>query len=433
MNKVYCSRRVVLSGIGAALAFAGAGRSAGAVPKALAFRGIRYGKAERFGPASVMPFTESLIQTRRGSVSPQLPSRLAFAMGPMAPMRQDEHCQILSVFTPSRSGKRPVMVFLHGGAFITGGGEVPWYDGDRLAAEGDVVVVPVTYRLGALGFFALQGSNGPSPAITDQIAALQWIKTNIAGFGGDPENIAIFGQSAGGASIINLLAWGYGGKLFHRAIVQSGAGGPSRSRAEAEAVSKQFATEALGKDPHPATPAEILAAQVKLIGLRKGDTGWDCIAPDTVHAPNVPIICGWTREDLSPFILLAENKAPNPNADMTPFRKATEEGLAKPGRELVAQVTAGGQKAYLYEFAWDGPKTGLGDCHTIELAFLLGNPTAWSAAPMLKGADWNDVARLGRQLRAEWASFARSGDPAAVGRPAWRQATNGSQPVTMLA
>ncbi|HEY2482030.1 MAG TPA: carboxylesterase family protein, partial [Caulobacteraceae bacterium] len=204
------------------------------------YRGIRYGHAERFAQPELVPFSEALLSDQRGPISPQRPSRLAMAMGPLPANHQDEHCQVLSVFTPSRVGKRPVMVFLHGGAYITGGGELAWYDGDKLAAEQDVVVVPVTSRLGALGYLLMPGSDGPSPGMSDQVTALKWIRANIASFGGDPDNVTVFGQSAGGLSILAMLACGHGGALFRRGILQSSGAAAPDKRAQCDEVSSTY-------------------------------------------------------------------------------------------------------------------------------------------------------------------------------------------------
>ena len=141
----------------------------------------------------------------------------------------DEDCLYLNVFTPAcDDARRPVMVWIHGGGFVNGSGSTPWYDGSALAARGDVVVVTINYRLGALGFLWLgdldprlrsSGVNG----LLDQAAALQWVHDNIAAFGGDPESVTIFGESAGAMSVSTLLALPAARGLFHRAIAQSGA------------------------------------------------------------------------------------------------------------------------------------------------------------------------------------------------------------------
>jgi para-nitrobenzyl esterase len=421
------TRRAALA---AGIAAGVAGAASAAPARAQAYRSIRYARAERFGPATVVPFTESLIQAERGPVSPQRPSRLAVSMGPQSPNRQDEHCQVLSVFTPSRSGSRPVLVFLHGGAFISGGGEVAWYDGDRMAAEQDIVVVPVTYRLGALGFWLPPGSSGLSPGISDQVAALEWIQANIAKFGGDPANVTVAGQSAGAASVRGLVDWGYGQKLFRRIMPQSG-GPMDDKRAEMEKVSRQFDT-VIGMDPRRATVEQVLDAQTKvtqMVAVPGGSSsGWRPVGADAPARINVDVVTGWTREDPAGHMLLAQGKTAMPGLSLQPARDAVKVSSLRT-IDYGRQVAAAGRKAYVYSFDWNGPDTGLGDCHCIELAFLFGDRAAWGQAPMLAGVDWNEYERMGRSMRAQWAGFARSGVPG----PAWRPVTAAAAPVNSLA
>ena len=136
-------------------------------------------------------------------------------------IQEDEDCLSLNIWTPSLDDKkRPVMVWIHGGAFVTGGGAVPIYDGSSLVTRGDVVVVTINYRLGALGFLYIPGVTA-NAGMLDQITALKWVQNNIEVFGGDPNNITIFGESAGGCSILSLLAMPAAKGLFHKAIVQS--------------------------------------------------------------------------------------------------------------------------------------------------------------------------------------------------------------------
>ena len=142
---------------------------------------------------------------------------------------QGEDCLSLNITTPGLDGSRPVLVWIHGGAFVGGSGSVPWYDGESFARNGDVVVVSINYRLGALGFlhvghllgeaYADSGSAG----IADQITALEWVRDNIAAFGGDPNRVTVFGESAGGMSVGSLLGSPHAKGLFTTAIAQSGA------------------------------------------------------------------------------------------------------------------------------------------------------------------------------------------------------------------
>ncbi len=432
-SKFLLTRRTALiAGVAATFA-AGCSRQteqAAATPagQALAFRNIRYGQAERFGQTELVPFTEDLIKTERGPISPQRPSRLAISMGPQSPNAQDEHCQVLSVFTPSREGSRPVLVFLHGGAFVSGGGELTWYDGDKMAAEQDIVVVPVTYRLGALGFWLPEGSTGLSPAFSDQVAALQWVQENIAKFGGDPTNVTLAGQSAGAGSARILTEWGYGQKLFHRIMPMSGGGGDAgTTRAGLEAHSRRF-DALLGADPRTASVEALLEAQTKLsTASATTPAGWRPAPPDQPAAINVDVVTGWTREDPSGHMLLAQGKTPTPGTPLEPFREAVKANAAATTAYARRAVEAG-RTAYLYSFDWNGPDTGLGNCHCIDLAFLFGDRAAWEQAPMLAGVDWDEFDRMGRSMRAQWASFARSGSPGA----GWQPVTTQAAPVNSL-
>ena len=176
-----------------------------------AWSGLR--EANEFGPGSMQTFIQGL-------------ELLGAWEQPV-----DEDCLTLNIWTPGLDdAARPVMVWIHGGGFAAGSGTTPIYDGQHLARRGDVVVVTINYRLGALGFFyspALTDGDDPHSGnygMRDQIAALRWVRDNIAGFGGDPDNVTIFGESAGGMSVGVLLGAAEAEGLFHRAIPQSGAG-----------------------------------------------------------------------------------------------------------------------------------------------------------------------------------------------------------------
>lgn len=182
--------------------------------------------------------------------------QIAEAMFPaMSPREIDEDCLYLNVWTPATDGaKRPVMVWIHGGGFLSGAGSLPWYNGTKFAAGHDVVVVTINYRLGPLGFMYL-GDLAPSElgadanaGMLDQIAALEWVRDNIESFGGDPANITIFGESAGGMSVGTLLGIPRARGLFHKAILESGAASHSISRHDANVVTERF-LELIEVDP----------------------------------------------------------------------------------------------------------------------------------------------------------------------------------------
>jgi para-nitrobenzyl esterase len=238
------------------------------------FRGVRYARAERFRPPTIVePWSGVLDATAFGPTAPQNAAPLGGLFGDR-PAGGDEDCLFLNVFRPAEDAAepRPVLVWIHGGAFVSGAGSVPWYDGGPLALRGDAIVVTINYRLGALGFlhlghldraFAGSGANG----IRDQVAALTWVRDNIAAFGGDPGNVTVFGESAGGMSIGTLLGTPAAAGLFHRAIAQSGACAHVHDAAGAEWVTERFLA-ALGLSPTAvdgvlAAPVDaVLAAQL---------------------------------------------------------------------------------------------------------------------------------------------------------------------------
>jgi len=198
------------------------------------FRGIPYARPPvgslRFRPPEPCPaWADVRDGTRFGPSAPQNGALI----GPLMSLgigRTAEDCLYLNVWTPAADARRrPVLVWIHGGAFILGSGSQMLYDGTALARRGDVVVVTVNYRLGTLGFLRLRDRFGPrlpasgNEGLLDQIAALEWVRDEIAAFGGDPGNVTLFGESAGAMSCASLLASPRAGGLFHRAILQSGA------------------------------------------------------------------------------------------------------------------------------------------------------------------------------------------------------------------
>jgi para-nitrobenzyl esterase len=183
--------------------------------------------------------------------------------------RQSENCLHLNVWTPGLDGaKRPVLVWIHGGAFLIGAGSTPVYEGQDLARRGDLVLVTINYRLGALGYLHLNGIWGEefhdacNAGLRDQIAALEWVRANIDRFGGDPGNVTVFGQSAGAMSIGALLGAPRARKLFHRAICQSGAAHHLLSQEQANQVAEVFLRELGGPPPTPDALARIPASRL---------------------------------------------------------------------------------------------------------------------------------------------------------------------------
>src|SRR3954449_8346863 len=185
--------------------------------------GIRFATAARFEPPQLLPWAGASLG-RFGDACPQPPGEVFMT----SDMTKSEDCLHLNVWTPSLDGRRPVLVWIHGGGYRQGSGDHFLSRGQVLAERGDVVVVTVNYRLGALGFLG-----GANAGLLDQQCALRWVRANIADFGGDPDNVTLFGESAGSGSVGMQLVMPSSRGLFERAIMQSGAGWPiTRDRAD---------------------------------------------------------------------------------------------------------------------------------------------------------------------------------------------------------
>jgi para-nitrobenzyl esterase len=213
-----------------------------------AFKGVPFAKAPLgelrwMPPQKPEPWSGTREAMAYGPASLQAQSPFSTMMGMTFAEGTSEDCLFLNVWTPAAdSGRRPVMVFIHGGAFVIGAGSQSMYNGEHLGRRGDVVVVSINYRLGALGFARLgAATSGAIPAtgneaILDQVAALEWVRDEIAAFGGDPGNVTVFGESAGSISIASLLASPRAKGLFRRAILQSGSANLITTPAAAEEV-----------------------------------------------------------------------------------------------------------------------------------------------------------------------------------------------------
>jgi para-nitrobenzyl esterase len=319
------------------------------------FRGIPFAQAPvgalRFRPPTARESWSGVRPAVR--FGPSAPQGLSFAPGSAAEGPSSEDCLYLNVYTPAVDGrKRPVMFWIHGGAFTVGSASAPLYDGGPLAELGDVVVVTVNYRLGALGFLALgeagAGWDGTANlGILDQIAALRWVRDNIEGFGGDPGSVTLFGESAGATCVAILLTARSAEDLFHRAIAQS----PSESLTLLESAHAGRTAEAflraLGIAKTDArlledVPlAEILKAQAS---LETGADYWRGFAPvrDRTTLPEhprdvlargegarVPLIIGTNRDEWNLFALATVADWNDPMDDGAAVEDLLARGVAR--------------------------------------------------------------------------------------------------------
>lgn len=253
------------------------------------FRGVPYARPPlgelRFRPPSPQePWPGRLDATVHGPIAPQGPSRLRVAVGDFS-RPQSEDCLTLTITTPAPDGeRRPVIVWLHGGGYGTGAGSLDWYDGARLAREGDVVVVGVNYRLGPLGYLSRAGLGDGQMGLCDMIAAIRWVSAHIAPFGGDPGEITPMGQSAGAHSALCMLAMPDVRRLFRRVILQSAPAGiaPFPTTLAAGWTQRYLGVLGLGGLPADRAAQRLLAAEPAVL-LRAAST----LARDNAHLGQV--------------------------------------------------------------------------------------------------------------------------------------------------
>ena len=393
---------------------------------------------------------------------------------------RDEDCLYLNVYTPAADGgRRPVLVWIHGGGFTMGSGSEPLYDGGPLAERGDVVVVTIHYRLGALGYLYLGAHGGEGWGATanagqlDQIAALRWVRNHIAGFGGDPAQVTLFGESAGAFAVGALLAMPAARGLFHRAVLQSGSASRVGDRETASRLAAEL-LEQLGLEPGDAEelrtlPAEaVLKAQHAVAaqvadGLRfapvcDGDTLPEppLLALRAGAAAEIPVVVGTNRDEVKLFNAMDRNREAiddskltqlvraalgERSADRAPdlvgtYRRAREGRLPTQNVDLLDAIQSDlrfripairlleAQRphqagTYSYLFSWESParRGALGSCHALEMPFVFGTldaPTQDRFAGTGPAAE-----RLSHQMMDAWLAFARTGTPAHPGVGDW--------------
>lgn len=472
-----------------------AGKVRGAEVKGInVFKGIPYGAStagkNRFmPPAKPEPWSGVRNAIHYGASAPQTVPGAPGILGAMdflvsagnpRDVGESEDCLFLNVWTPGLSDgrKRPVMFWIHGGGFTSGSGSAALYDGANMARRGDVVVVAINHRLGALGYTYLRDAGGKAFAASgnagmlDIVAALEWVRDNIASFGGDASRVLIFGESGGGQKVSALLAMPAAKGLFHRAVIESGPGLRMVDRAEAAKVGKMFLDE-LGVKPEriadihavplerimaaqgavnrklpPMTPGLIQGFGPAVDGVTLPQHPFDPAAPEV--SADVPLIIGHNHTEMTLFAgadpgIFSLDEA-GLQQRIKPILKDSADSVLRAFRstypaekpsglyflittayptvaftEKIAERRAALGKAatYVYEFTWATPILGgrMRSPHTIEMPFVFNNVGDPLVQKLTGGGA--DTVPLAEHVCDTWVAFARTGNPNSKNLPHW--------------
>ncbi|MFC4397327.1 carboxylesterase family protein [Arthrobacter sedimenti] len=399
--------------------------------------GIPYARAPRFQPPAPAPdWTAEFAATSLSPACPQAPVPFLDAVlgTKYGELPGSEDCQNLSITVPgdlAPDEKLPVMVWIHGGSYTTGSGDLAIFDPARLVAENRVIVVSVTYRLGLFGFLATPAGRPGNLGLLDQLEAFRWVQRNIGAFGGNPRQVTAFGQSAGGDAIAHLMATPEAPALFQRAIIQSAPLGITRGRAKmnhAMGIAADGVTEQT-----PAMDVVALEAQVTQVAKKFGilaampfgtQYGHDPLPEESAieaawnrTAPAIDVLIGHTSEEARLFLprsprLMRVAKVPvvGKAAVRAIDWVVTETVYGRATRRFARRHAKAGGQVHRYVLDWHAPGNIFGAAHTVDLPLLLGNRKTWDGVGLIAGARWEDVDMTGRAVRSLWAGFARGDD-----------------------
>ena len=468
------------------------------------YKGIPYGQAERFAKAEKpAPWTSVRSSMTYGPVAPLLEPTTSVRDESEFVFDHDwgytnEDCLVLNVWSPGINDgkKRPVMFWIHGGGFTSGSSqELPGYDGENLARSGDVVVVSINHRLNVLGFLDLSAygaeyETSANNSILDIKLALEWVRDNVSNFGGDPNNVTIFGQSGGGAKVNTLMAMPEAKGLFHKAINQSGS---FRANMATKALTQRITAETMEQlDLEPTDVAALLempfadlsAASSKalkvveeelkangestgMLGLNWGPSVDGKILPYQLFSPeamllskDVPLLVGTVKNEFAPFMLMGMGLV-NPSEEQVmgyinkvhgdkaeayiaavkeayptttkPVDLIAVDMMFRPGAVNQANLKSelpDGAPVYMYLFTWESPVMDgkYKSIHCVEIPFVFDNI---ERGRNMVGAN-PDAHALSKPMNRAWVNFARTGNPNAEGLPDWEPYTKQKGATMML-
>ena len=393
--------------------------------------------------------------------------------------KQGEDCLSLNVWSPAPDGKkRPVMFWIHGGGFLVGSGASPLYNGKNLSKNGDVVVVTINYRMGALGFLYFNDIKGSKTGfdnnlgIRDQVAALQWVKENIAAFGGDPEAVTIFGESAGAISVLTLMNMPSAKGLFKRAIVESAVPESLMPPKVATEMTLRY-LKMLNISPDNldqlryVTTDTLVAVMDRLVFQLMYEPSTVKILSPTIDGEVIPsdlmsaikagkatgvdLMIGTNKDEATLLALKRIGLAPRNAVQLAPYLANIEVGARKllvatykryPRKSGILEMTTDGifvmpsirctemqtsyASTYMYRFDWSSPllrMVGLRSCHGLELPFVFGTLDEGPGRFFTVGASRKAVHRISQQMQLSWVNFARYGNPDPSGKNEWGKYT----------
>ncbi|WP_062204320.1 carboxylesterase family protein [Demequina salsinemoris] len=397
-------------------------------------RGIPYAEAARFErPSPVRPWRKPYDAATPAPVSPQAADGLTASISPdyTELLGIDERCQRVSVTWPDDAGDEPlpVVVWIHGGSFLTGAGDLEAYDPALLVREQRVVFVSVTYRLGLLGWF---GDDDFAPAnlgLLDILEALRWVRACVSSFGGDPTRITVMGQSAGGDAIAALLAVPEAQGLFRRAILQSAPLGIDDRRDGMHRTMRGVVAPVdpgMGLDEVYRAQEDIYRATKRhgLKGLMPFGPQWgrhplppeSRRATETARASRVDLMVGHLSQEgiVVGAAIPAVGRAFRARVVGGSAQRAIAGPLQavvyeRPARAFVDAHRAAGGRAVHYVLGWKATGSPIADGHGMDMPVLLGDPDAWTQAPALVNESADRIRRVGAAVRQVWGDFARTG------------------------